>query len=275
MFTPQTYMILAAIYIVCHLGYLIYYAFDLYQLNPFIRVQPLSSGDKLILEQNFPTYNALPKNLKEKFNKRVVWFRSHKKFTFNGEVKKQSELRLVISAAMVLMTLGLKQYKMTRSLMRIVVYPSQYYSRINKRHHLGEYNPRFKTVIFSADKIWEGFKIADDNRNLAMHELAHTLNFEMKKGNSWEARKFRVGLRKIKELFSQENFIIKIAASNYFRDYGLTNLHEFLSVALENYVETPVQFKNDFPELYIIIQHMLNFDFLLGKDVRFKTAPEN
>ena len=68
-------------------------------------------------------------------------------------------------------------------------------------------------------------------------------------------------LKKIKELFTHEDFRVKLAASEYFREYGLTNLQEFFSVAVENYVETPSTFLNVFPELYAIIQGMLNFDF--------------
>jgi Mlc titration factor MtfA (ptsG expression regulator) len=78
---------------------------------------------------------------------------------------------------------------------------------------------------------------------------------------SWEARKFRVGLKKIKELFLRDGYAQKMADTQYFREYGLTNLQEFFSVAVEHYVETPNTFCNDFPELYTIIQKMLNFDF--------------
>jgi len=249
------------IYFVGYFLYLVYYAFGLYHINPFIKLKPLSIKQKSLLGENFPIYHKLPHRLKEKCEKRIVWFRSRKKFVFYGEIAKKEELRLLISAAAVFMTLGLKDYRMMRSVLRIIVYPSQYYSKINRRHHLGEFNPALKSVIFSAEKIWEGFELPEDNINLAMHEFAHALSFEMVKKGSWEARRFRVGLKKIKELLSQEDFIIKLAASQYFREYGLTNLHEFFSVAVENYVETPKLFLNDFPELHAIIRRMLNFDF--------------
>ncbi|MEO9892212.1 zinc-dependent peptidase [Aurantibacter sp.] len=249
------------IYIIGCICYLIYYALGLYQINPFVRITPLSSTDKTYLSNTFPIYSKLPQGIKEKCEKRISWFRSRKKMVFYGDVENKKELRLLLSASAVFMTLGLKQYKMRRSVLRIIIYPSKYYSRINKRHHLGEYNPRLKAVIFSADTIIQGFKIPDDNINLAMHEFGHALSFEMVKKSTWEARKFRVGLRKIKELFGHEDFREKIAASNYFRAYGLTNLQEFFAVAVENYMETPSIFLKDFPELYAIIQRMLNFDF--------------
>jgi len=262
----EIFGILAFVYIFGFLLYIVNYLVDLYRFNPFIRPKPLSEEEKLLLTKNFPVYSVMPQNLKQKCEQRIVWFRSRKKFVFYGKVAKKDDLKLVLSASVVLITLGLRDYKMKRSLLRIIVYPSKYYSRIKRRHHLGEYNPGFKTVIFSADTIWEGFRIGDDNVNLALHEFAHALTFEMTRKSSWEARKFRVGLKKIKVLFLREGYAQKLADSQYFREYGLTNLQEFFSVAVENYAETPEVFSTDFPELYGIIQRMLNFDFQLVPD---------
>jgi len=262
MFTSENIGILVLIYLVGYLLYIIYYAIGLYHINPFIRLKPLSLQEQHLITANFPIYSKLSQQLKEKCNKRIVWFRCRKKFVFYGKVDRQEDLKLILSATVILMTLGMRDYKMMRSLLRIIVYPTQYYSKINKKHHLGEYNPRFKTVILSADKIWEGYEIIDDNRNLAMHEFAHALSFDMIKKTSWEARKFRVGLKKIKALFLQDAFVEKLNESSYFREYGMTNLQEFFSVGVENYVETPAKFLNEYPELYHIIQRMLNFNFL-------------
>ena len=69
---------------------------------------------------------------------------------------------------------------------------------------------------------------------------------------------------------------MKLAASQYFREYGLTNLQEFFSVAVENYFETPAIFKNDFPVLFEELQKMLNMNFHYNKEARtFRTSREN
>jgi len=254
MFVAEIFGItLVIIYVSTYVCNMIYYAFGLRHLNPFLRIKPLSPSEKKFLAFYFPIYPTLSESLRAKCEKRIIWFRSRKKFVFYGRTPKQTELKLLLSASVALMTLGLDSYRMTRSLLRIVIYPSKYYSRVSRRHHLGEYNPRFKTAIFSADDIWEGFRIADDNKNLAMHEFAHALSFEMVRKNTWEAKKFRVGLKKIKELFLREGYAQKLVDSAYFRAYGMTNLQEFFSVAVENYVETPEVFANELPELYGII----------------------
>ncbi len=262
MYSERVLQILVLLYVVAHFLYIIYYALGVYHINPFIKLKPLLPNEKLFLGEKFPIYHKLPQKVREKCEKRIAWFRSRKKFVFYGSVERREDLKLLLSASAIFITMGLKNYRMLRSVLRIVIYPSQYYSRINKKHHLGEYNPRFKSVILSADKIWEGFDIPDDNINLAIHEFAHALSTEMMGKSSWEARRFRVGLKKIKLLFSDDDFVVKLAASRYFRDYGYTNLQEFFSVAVENYVETPKIFKNDFPALYAILQRMLKFDFL-------------
>lgn len=261
MLTQENVGIIVIVYFICHLGYIIYRAFGLFHINPFIKLKPLSPQQKSFLGENFAIYDRLPQRLKEKCEQRIIWFKGRKKFVFYGATTRKEELKLLLSASAVFMMLGLKDYRMIRSVRRIIVYPSQYYSKINRRHHLGEYNPGFKSVILSADKIWEGFKIPDDNVNLAIHEFAHALSFEMTKKGSWEARRFRVGLKKIKELFLREGYAQKLADSQYFREYGLTNLQEFFSVAVENYFETPSIFHDTFPELFDIIQRMLNFDY--------------
>jgi len=265
---------LAPIYIVGRVLYWVYNAFDLYQFNPFIRLKPLTQKEEDLIANNFPFYKELSAEMKIKCNERIIWFRSKKHFVFYGTIERKEEIKLLLSATTIIMTLGLSQYKMVRSLIRIIVYPTQYYSKINRKHHLGEYNPKLKTIILAADSIWQGFENLRDNRNLAMHEFAHALSFEMMKTNAWQGRKFRVGLRRIKKLFEQEDFLVKLAASQYFREYGLTNLQEFFSVAVENYFETPSVFKNDFPELFEELQRMLRMNFQYNKEGRtFRTSP--
>jgi Mlc titration factor MtfA (ptsG expression regulator) len=272
----EVLLFLSISYVVGHVFYLVYNAIDLHQFNPFIKLKPLSIDEERFISQNFPIYKELPPQLKIKCNKRIVWFRSKKNFVFYGEIERQEELKLLLSATSVIMTLGLRQFRMGRSLLRMIIYPTHYYSKVNHQHHLGEYNPKLKTIVLSADNIWEGFGAMMDNKNLAMHEFAHALSFEMASTNSWQSRKFKVGLRRIKMLFKEEDFQVKLAVSQYFREYGLTNIQEFFSVAVENYFETPAIFKNDFPELFEVMRVMLNFDFHYNKKGRtFRTSNEN
>ena len=53
----------------------------------------------------------------------------------------------------------------------------------------------------------------------------------------------------------------KLISSRYFREYAYTNQYEFFAVLLENFIETPLEFKTQFPELYRHMKQMLNFKF--------------
>ncbi len=160
-----------------------------------------------------------------------------------------------------LLTLGMKNYKFIRAVHRVIVYPSDYYSILNKKHHVGEFNVGLKTLVFSEESLRDGFENDGDNINLAIHEFAHALCIETLAKNSWEARRFQFGLKKVKELFENQSFQEQYYRSGYFRVYGLTSLIEFFAVATENFLETPEQFENSYPELYDLLKKMLNYSF--------------
>jgi len=57
---------------------------------------------------------------------------------------------------------------------------------------------------------------------------------------------------------SETVFREQLMQSHYFRIYAFTNQFEFLAVILENYFETPLEFKTRFPDLYEKVGLMLN-----------------
>lgn len=232
--------------------------FTLYNL--FHPIKKITARERLFI-LNFlkPFYDLTPLQRKE-FLVRFAWFKSKKHFVFYGNIENKEEIKAYVAASAVLLTLGLRNYRFEKSIKRVIVYPSKYYSKISKNHHVGEYNPRLRTLVFSAESLKDGFEIPNDNINLGIHEVAHALMIETFKKNNFEAERFQFGLAKVKELFDDESFSFRLSESSYFRDYGKTNFVEFFAVATENFVETPSQFKKDFPNLYEIVRRMLNLD---------------
>lgn len=206
-----------------------------------------------------PFYDLAPPQRKE-FLLRFAWFKSKKHFVFYGDITNKEEIKAYVAASAVLLTLGLRDYRFEKSIKRIIVYPSGYYSKISKNHHIGEYNPKLKTLVFSAESLKDGFGIPNDNINLGIHEIAHALMIETLRKNNFEAKRFQVGLAKLKALFDDESFKLVLSKTNYFRDYGKTNFIEFFAVATENFVETPHEFKRSFPDLFKILRAMTNLD---------------
>ncbi|WP_367180313.1 zinc-dependent peptidase [Tenacibaculum sp. M341] len=58
---------------------------------------------------------------------------------------------------------------------------------------------------------------------------------------------------------SQKQNKKKVVTSNYFREYANTNNLEFIAVVLECFFETPLELKENFPELYKKVITMLNY----------------
>lgn len=242
-------------FIASYLFYIIYYAVGLYELNPFKRPKPVIGKERLLLEQHIPFIKELPVYEQEKFFKRVAWFVAKKHFIFHGKFVDKHELKLLIGGAGVLLTLGMRNHKYIRSIHKIIVYPSDYYSTINKKHHVGEYNAGLKLLVFASDHLKKGFEIEGDNLNLAIHEFGHALYFETSGRTSWEALRFQWGFRKLLQ-FQKEEIVIK-----YLRDYAATNPFEFFSVLLEHFFETPRELNRELPSVYEVLVKMLNTNY--------------
>ncbi len=248
--------VLVLLIIIAYFLYILHYAYKLY----FAKLEPLTISEKKIILNNFPVYKKLSNRQKQKLEYRILRFRKDKQFVFNGLIPRQEDMALLLSATATMLTLGLKNYRIP-AIERIIIYPDQYFSLINRQDHIGEYNPGLKTLVVSAHHVKQGFKIPNDNKNLGVHEFAHALSFNAIIESSSEARYFKKYIAKINLLFDDKIFIQKLASSDYFRAYGRTNEHEFFAVLAENYVETPEQFQKEFPELYLLMGKILKFDF--------------
>ena len=223
-------------------------------------VKKITATERQFIAQFLKPFDDLNPEQRKTFLARFAWFKSKKHFVFYGNIQNKEEIQAYVTASAILLTLGMVNYRFERSIKRIIVYPSKYYSRISRNHHIGEYNPRLKTLVFSAEGLKDGFSIPNDNVNLGIHEVAHALMIETFRKPSFEARRFQMGLAKIKELYDSEAFMERLSSSTYFREYGKTNFVEFFAVLAENFVETPLEFKQQFPQLYELVRIMLNMD---------------
>lgn len=242
-----------------------FYKGSFYLGNLFIRKNPLNNTEKLFLRQHVLPYASFNPEQRNRFEKRLQWLKTNKKFVFHGDIMNPQELKLFIGSAICLLTFGFNRFQLARSVSRIVVYPTQYYSKINRRHHLGEYNPKLKVLVFSEDTLRAGFKIPDDNINLALHEIAHALCFETKGVNTWQARKFQYGLRALARLKNDTEFKNELQKTDYFREYAFKNIYEFFAVVTEVFIENPEELCITYPQLYSVVSTMYGFDILNSK----------
>ena len=230
--------------------------FTLYNiLHP---VQKIKSAERHFIGEFLVPFRQFTPDQKRKFLERFAWFKSKKPFVFYGEIENKDEVKAYVTASAVLVTMGMKDFRFERSISRVIVYPSEYYSKIAKRHHIGEYNPRLKLLVFSAEGLKEGYRIPNDNINLGIHEIAHALMIENKNKSTWEAMRFKIGLGRLKLIFETPEFQESLKDSEYFRAYAQTNFFEFFAILVESFFESPERLKQYFPKMFNYLQRMLN-----------------
>jgi len=249
--------------------FLIFKMFDTIYLSLFKRPawvhfylfkKKLSKEQKVILRNNSSFYSRLSSVGKERFEHRLQCFLNDKEFISRQDFVIDEEKKVLISATAVMLTFGMRKY-MLPILEKIIVYPKEFYSTIDERYHKGEFNPRLKALVFSWKDFEEGFRVEDDNLNLGIHEFTHAIHLNSIKRSDTASVVFSDGFSELLRLLRNEDLVEGIKKSGFIRDYAFTNEFEFLAVVVENFIESPKEFKSQFPSLYKKIQQMFNFRF--------------
>lgn len=228
--------------------------------HPFIK--KLSKNQIDILDQKFTFYNRLDKKYKRYFRHRVACFIKKKEFVARDGFIITEEVEVLVSATAVMLTFGFRDF-IIKSIEKIIVYPTQYYSQLSKADHKGEFNAKLKTLVLSWDNFLEGYKIEDDKLNLGIHEFAHAIHFNSISQEDINSVLFIDTYNEIRTLLANNKVLKnKLVTSKYIRSYAYTNHFEFLAVIIETFLETPQAFKKQFPEIYMKVKQMLNFNFL-------------
>jgi Mlc titration factor MtfA (ptsG expression regulator) len=237
------------------------------------RVLPVPQVYKAILQKYFTYYqNLLPAD-KARFERKVTNFIWGKLFIPRGVSEVTIEARVLIAAAAVQLTFGLKDVRLTH-FSRILVYPNDYYSSITKRYHRGEVNPRFGVIVLSWQSFIDGYITPGDSVNVGLHEMAHALRLENILRSDDHPPYFDPALMKQFDDFGRD-FCRQsvINPERFFRPYACTNIEEFFAVAVENFFERSTQFKREFPEIYFIMSRLLNQDpTQVGKKIALKSV---
>jgi len=225
---------------------------------PFLK--KLNKEQKSILSTKFRFYNKLTSKQKSFFEHRVASFIKDKDFIGRDGLVITDEIMILISATAVMLTFGFRDFYIAL-ISKIVVYPNKFYSVTNKDYHKGEFNPKLETLVLSWEDFKQGFDIGNDNLNLGIHEFTHAIHLNSIKERDISSTIFSDSFSELSKLLAEkEDLRNRLIASKYFRQYAFTNQFEFLAVAIENFIETPQDFKSEFPEIYGKVRQMLNFN---------------
>lgn len=241
------------------MGYVVKYKKPLY-IHFYWRLKKLKKNEKAILYQDFSFFKKLNTRDKIYFEHRVASFIIDKEFIGRDQLIVTNKMKVLISASAVMLTFGFKNYYIPL-ISKIVIYPTQFYSSTNDAYHIGEFNPRLKALVISWEAFKQGFDNESDNLNLGIHEFTHAIHLNSLKERDASATIFNDSFNELSQLIaSKKNLREELLTSEYFRRYAFTNQFEFLAVAIENFIETPNDFKLQFPEVYAKVKQMLNFN---------------
>ena len=217
------------------------------------------------IEQFLPYYQKLSTRDRQRFHHRVRLFIRAKQFIPRGDLRQVTpEMIGLISGIAVMLTMGLPLITFP-SFKRILIYPTDYYNKINRAYHKGEVNLRHGLIILSWEHFVKGVANTRDGINLGIHELAHALHFEDRMVNREYNYLHASLLNYWSEHARAERAKIESGQDHLFRPYAATNDEEFFAIAVENFFERPQEFQDDLPKLYHILSNLLKQDPITGR----------
>lgn len=98
----------------------------------------------------------------------------HKEFIAKENLEITEEIKILISASMVQLTFGLRDFVLP-DFHTFIIYPGVYKSPSTGILHRGETSMK-GYVVLSWEHFMQGYENSEDKINLGLHELAHALD---------------------------------------------------------------------------------------------------
>ncbi len=247
----------------------ILYGFFLLVQNFFLRLRDkvgLAFSGKVIarnddlekyLLHRFSYYDRLPGEMKVKFLLRVKNFIRSKTFEGREGLEVTNEMKSWVAASAVQLTFGLNKYSLAH-FTKIILYPEAFYNRQDDALHIGETNMR-GVIVLSWKDLQEGYKEANDNFNVGLHEMAHALELQLLLKDDYDTF-FGNYYPKWSIIAAEEFENVENERGSYLRKYAGTNKREFFAVCIEYFFESGAEFRKQLPEIYYHLCILLNQD---------------
>lgn len=210
-----------------------------------------------ILQNKTHFYQQLPEKVRKRFLFRLKNFISQHDFEGHEGLTVTDDMRVLISAAAIHLTLGLNDYELS-DFQKIFVYPDVYYSGYSKTINRGETNPH-GIIALTWPYVEGGFAEITDKINLGYHEFAHALMLQHV-NNGLNDEMFSFGYDKFCYMLQKKQLSQHVQQAGFLRDYAFTNKMEFFAVSAEYFLETPEEMREKSPELFYLMVRMLRQD---------------
>jgi len=198
-------------------------------------------------------YKNLNISRKKKFEKRVLKFIASKEISGLQDLQVTQEMKFYVAAAAITLSFGHDDY-LFDGFDHIYISPDKYLSSQSNLVYQGETRPMHGTIILSWKHIKEGFEDYNDGLNIAMHEFAHALRYNLRDGSgkyqwidtTWDI----ISEHMMNRIRSREN--------NFLRFYAGADEDELFAASVEAFFEQPEQFVKEMPAYYQLMSQIFN-----------------
>ena len=210
-----------------------------------------------ILFQRFPYFKSLSFSGQTIFLERLQKFMADKIFKIHGE-KGYKEMPVLVSAAAIQLTYGLKKY-MLPHFHYIHIHPQEFL-RVRPILCFLEGNVSGHSINLSWKHFLEGYANPNDGQNVGLHELAHALHYQ----TFVVERNIDKGFRNFFDNFNIDGnkayHTETTVAGGLYSEYAEKNFQEFWAESVEIFFEKPADMKSHYPQLYDTMKYLLNQD---------------
>jgi hypothetical protein len=230
---------------------------------------PFPPAWRALLEERYDHFLRLPAALRTRFEDDVRVFLAEKRIT-GVEVEATDELRVLVAASAVTLSLGWPEYEWDQ-LTEVLLYRRDFgrdYS-FEEAELSGQAHP-WGTVIISVPTLLESFADPEDGFHVGLHEFAHLLDLEQARFSGMPA-----GVRSESEwmdLVDREMDRLRRRKSAL-DPYGEESPAEFLAVAVEAFFEAPLVLRRRHRELYTMLADYFRQDPAAWDDERGLWVP--
>lgn len=228
-----------------------------------LRRQPFPAAWRAILRRRVPCYRRLPAGLQIQLRKHILVFLAEKGFVGCNGLVVTDEMRVTIAAQACLLIFN-RRTDYYPNLQQILVYPGAFIVNRVQTDGIGVLQEQRQVlsgeswsqgrVILSWEDAVEGAAVADDGRNVVIHEFAHQLDQENGHANGAPvlARRdhYPQWSQVMREEFDRLQARARSGEASLLSHYGATSPAEFFAVISEVFFEQPQRLSAEHPRLY-------------------------
>ena len=225
--------------------------------------RPFPEAWREILRRRVPYLRLLPADLQLQLKKRIQVFLAEKPLLGCNGLVVTDEVRVTIAAQACLLILN-RRTDYFANLRQILVYPGAFIvDRVHadsagvlqdRRQVLSGESWSQGHVILSWDDVVAGAAIADDGRNVVIHEFAHQLDQQTGYANGAPILARRAHYQRWAQVLGEEFAKLQEQAGRgeptLLSHYGATNPAEFFAVSSEAFFEQPEKIAAEHPALF-------------------------